>query len=88
MVLYISTEFTNKKRVYEMARIEFYIECFDRDLVIEIQKKFKEQAEILLQTCYDYWIAGSEDVVCECCEEYMCDCLRKSGLVFNVIEEV
>ena len=86
MVLYISTEFTNKKRVYEMARIEFYIECFDRDLVIEIQKKFKEQAERLLQTCYDYWIAGSEDVACECCEEYMCDCLRKSGLLFNVIE--
>lgn len=71
-----------------MARIEFYIECFDRDLVIEIQKKFKERAERLLQTCYDYWIAGSEEVECECCEEYMCDCLRKSGLVFNVIEEV
>lgn len=71
-----------------MTRIEFYIECFDRDLVIEIHKKFKERAERLLQTYYDYWISGSEDVECECCEEYMCDCLRKSGLSFTVVEEV
>ena len=71
-----------------MARIEFYIRCFDRDLIIEINKKFKERAEALLETVYEYWIEGSDDVWCECCEEYMCDCLRKAGLEFTVIEEV
>ena len=71
-----------------MKRINFYIHCFDRELVIELENESDFiEAEFIINTAYDEWCENSEEVGDICCEEYICSILKKNGIRFTWVDE-
>lgn len=67
-------------------QFEFYVRCFDRNLIVELKsEKDKENAEKLMEEAYDRWCEQLEDVADSCCEEYICESLTAAGLEFEWI---
>lgn len=71
-----------------MKRINFYIHCFDRELVIELENEpdFTE-AKFIINMAYDEWCNNSKEVADMCCEEYICSRLKEKGIKFTWINE-
>lgn len=63
-----------------MAKIKFYVECFDRYITFDVNDKDKYKAEHIIEKAYEDWI---EDDMGYCCEEYLCECLKESGIEFT-----
>ena len=57
--------------------IEYYIWCFDRYLVVEVNAAENTRARQLMDTAYDEWHALESD---DCCEEYICNRLHEQGI--------
>lgn len=68
-------------------RMEFYVACFDRDLIIELKnEEDTTRAEEIMSEAYDRWCEQPEEVGDICCEEYICDCLKSADVDFDWIE--
>ena len=63
-------------------KLEYYVDCFERDLVLYINPLEIARVYEILDKAYDYWRLGEDEVSCVCCEEYMCDCLKEIGIDF------
>lgn len=69
------------------ARIEFEIRCIDREFIIELENESDiSKSEHIMSAAYDNWCENPEDVGDSCCEEYICKCLKDSGIEFTWIE--
>lgn len=66
-----------------MIQIEFYIECFDRELILEINPEDEKRVQEIMQLAYDYWIENPDAVGDECCEEYICNRIKEAGIYFK-----
>lgn len=56
--------------------IEYDINCFERTLCVCLPDEYAEQKDAILKLLdkyYDAWHADNDP--CECCEEYMMNCL-------------
>ena len=69
-----------------MTRIEYYLWCFDRSLILEVKTEEVDIITQILDESYDFWIDNEEEVGDSCCEEYMCECLAKIGFCFKWIQ--
>lgn len=67
------------------TKMEYYVECFERDLILYINPEEEAKMYECMDKAYDYWMLEDE-VSCMCCEEYICDCLREIGFEFLVAE--
>ena len=67
-----------------MNVIEYYVRCFDRDMVVELKNSAdREQAEIIMEKAYLDW----QDDPCDmCCEEYIFSALTEGGIECKWIE--
>lgn len=64
-------------------KIEFYIHCFDRVFIIELNNpNDMSEAKRIIEKSYDEWVDPMDDIGDVCCEEYICECLIKEGIVF------
>lgn len=78
----------SKENPFIKTRIVFNIHCFDRELVIDLENKLDfEQAENIMNEAYDKWCEEPDEVGDVCCEEYICECLDKTGIKFTWINE-
>ena len=64
------------------TKLEYYVDCFERDLVLYINPEDEAKVWSILDKAYDYWNLGEDEVSCVCCEKYMCDCLKEIGIDF------
>ena len=65
--------------------IPFYIECYNRMLVVEIIEGDVEEAKQILTDRYEDWVDGGPCEVCDvCCEEYMLEGLNNEKFIFSV----
>lgn len=67
-----------------MVKIYYFVHCFERYLIIEVEESKKEQAEHIIDSAYDDWCNSD---TCECCEEYILSCLADAGIAFREIED-
>lgn len=58
--------------------IKFYVECYERYLVIYTKKKRKATA--ILEKAYNKWLKDCEDC---CCEEYLLQHLDDAGIKYR-----
>lgn len=66
--------------------INFEIRCFERYLTINVANDAqKEEAERLLSEAYDRWCEQTDDVGDSCCEEYIINSLKETGIHFTVV---
>lgn len=84
---YDGTDFTDDDFFCTVGKtkLEYYVECFERDLILYINPEDEAKMYECMDKAYDYWILEDE-VSCVCCEEYICDCLREIGFEFLVAE--
>lgn len=66
-----------------MARINYDIFCFDRVLSVEVSEQDKEKALQIIDKAYDDW---HELDTCDCCEEYILNCLTSANIAFKELE--
>lgn len=65
------------------AAIRFHIECYDRDLLVFVPKTDEEKAKEILERAYDKWIDYEQDeVIGQCCEEYLLSRLDKNNISY------
>ena len=65
------------------TEIIFYIECFDRYLLVTVEKRDEERTKLIMDKAYAFWVSEDEKVGDVCCEEYICDALRENQIKFN-----
>lgn len=65
------------------ATIRFYIECYDRELLVYVSKEDEEKAKEILERAYDTWTDYEQDeVIGQCCEEYLLSRLDKNCISY------
>lgn len=72
---------------YGKKRLEYYVNCFNRDLVLYINQDEEANVRFILDEAYDYWMMGEDELGDECCEEYMCRMLKENEIEFIWINE-
>lgn len=55
----------------------YYVECFDRNLYIYLNKNDVERAKHFLNEAYNEWM---ESDICDCLEEYLINVIKSSGI--------
>lgn len=68
-----------------MIEVEFYVECFDRHLILMVKPGNEDKALKICQKAYEDWFT-EEGAEFECCEEYICEKLCETGVEFIWID--
>lgn len=74
------------RQLKEEKTINFYVECFDRDFVIELKNRHnRELAEKIIKQAYETWHEECIDYMC--CEEFICNFLNLACIEYKWINE-
>lgn len=66
--------------------IKFYVECFDRDLIIELKYRHnRDLAEKMIKQAYETWHEECIDHMC--CEEFICKILDVACIKYKWVNE-
>lgn len=62
---------------------EYYIYCYERNLVLEIDPADKQRVSEICEAAYDFWVNNADEVGDICCEEYIVEQIEAAGIKYR-----